>query len=103
MSLVPLQAQAAFEPISVQHMRIPVQQRVTGCSAPLRLPPAGLPGSGEAPDLSTADLHIVFIVSCAPPQHPAHQAPPCKPSAQHCSYPVSFLVCVSYRTVEVGD
>jgi len=51
-------------------MRVPVQQRAAGCIAPLRLPPAGLPGSEEAPNLTTANLHIVFIVSCELPHHP---------------------------------
>ncbi len=61
---VPLQAQAAFEPICVQHMRIPVLNRTTGCRAPLRLPPTGLPDSQEAPNLTAAGLHIVFVISC---------------------------------------
>ena len=59
-----LQVQAAFEPICVQHMRIPVLNRTTGCSAPLRLPPTGLPDSQEAPNLTAAGLHIVFVISC---------------------------------------
>ncbi|CAK0780168.1 hypothetical protein CVIRNUC_004955 [Coccomyxa viridis] len=60
------EAPAAFEPLCVQHMRVPVKKRdrTAGRSAPLQLPPAGLPDSGESPNLSTAGLHIVFIISC---------------------------------------
>ena len=60
------QAPAAFEPLCVQHMRVPVKKRdrTAGRSAPLRLPPAGLPDSEESPNLSTAGLRIVFIISC---------------------------------------
>ena len=56
----------AFEPLCVQHMRIPVKKRdrTAGRSAPLRLPPAGLPDSGESPNLSTAGFYIIFIISC---------------------------------------
>ena len=101
------QAPAAFEPLCVQHMRVPAKKRdrTAGRSAPLRLPAAGLPDSGESPNLSTAGLHILFIISCELSVLCRFQlSPPFWPGDQHFQHvSVSLysgqqdIPCVLYR------
>ena len=77
--------------------------RTAGCRAPLRLPPAGLPDSGESPNLSTAGLHIVFIISCELSAfcHLYISLPPWL-TGHHCPHRVHISVCSGQRDISWG-